>query len=185
MRTAVPDKILKIIGDIDAEGNAPTTRLTALKKWFEGPGRLAAFGLWIAAGAAGQMGKTKGEAGALLDEARALLGPAVTTAAMHRRIDRRKAATLRVRARDFQNEHERQRWGSVRIIQCWPLLLVEQGLALHLGLADAPADGYRLAADWARHYDPRYGTGLNGPSRGRLRELARFMVAVEALEAER
>jgi len=45
MRTAVPEKILKIIDDIDTQGNASLTRLTVLKKWFERPGRLPAFAL--------------------------------------------------------------------------------------------------------------------------------------------
>ena len=73
----------------------------------------------------------------------------------------------------------------MRIIHCWPLLLVEAGLALHLGQTEAPADGYKLAADWAQHYDSRHGNGLNGPSRGKLDELVRFMFNVEAQEDER
>ena len=76
MRSAVPEKIHKIIDDIDAKGNVPQTRLTVLKKWFEHPGRLPAFGLWIARRSAGRKGKTQGEAGTLLDEARTLLGTA-------------------------------------------------------------------------------------------------------------
>jgi hypothetical protein len=72
----------------------------------------------------------------------------------------------------------------VRIIHCWPVLLVEQGLALHIGLKRHPGDGYKLAADWALNYDPRHGNGLNGPSRGKLEELMRFMFTVEALEDE-
>ena len=48
MRTEVPEKILKIIDDIEVQRNVPLTRLTVLKKWFESPRRLSAFGLWIA-----------------------------------------------------------------------------------------------------------------------------------------
>ena len=70
----------------------------------------------------------------------------------------------------------------MRIIECWPLLLVEKGLALHAGLETHPPAGYKLAADWAQNYDPRYGNGLNGPSRGKLEELVRFMFGIEALE---
>jgi hypothetical protein len=73
----------------------------------------------------------------------------------------------------------------VRIIQCWPLLLVEEGLALHTGLARHPSDGYKLAADWTQNFDSKHGNGLNGPSLGKLQELVRFMFAVEALEDER
>lgn len=185
MRTDVPEKILNIIDDIAAHGNVPLTRLTVLKKWFEGPGRLSAFGLWIARRAAGRKGKTKAGAGALLDEARALLGSAATRESLYQQINRAAAKSLHDRARDFQNEFQNQQWGPVRIVHCWPLLLVEKGLALHLGLAGAPGDGYKLAADWAQHYDPSFGNGLNGPSRGKLHELVRFMFNVEAREEER
>lgn len=73
----------------------------------------------------------------------------------------------------------------MRVVHCWPLLLVEEGLALHGGLYRHPSDGYKLAADWSQNYDSKYGNGLNGPSRGKLQELVRFMFAVEALEDER
>jgi hypothetical protein len=184
MRTEVPEKILKIIDDIESHGNAPLTRLTVLKKWFEHPGRLAACGLWVARRAAGRKGRTKAEAGVLLDEARALLGTAATRESLFQQIDREPAKRLHDRAQDFQNEFQNRQWGPVRIIHCRPLLLVEEGLALHLRLADSPSDGYRLAVAWAKNYDPRYGDGLNGPSRGKLQELVRFMFAVEALEDE-
>ena len=184
MRTAVPERIQKIIDDIDTQGNASLTRLTVLKKWFEHPGRLSAFGLWIARRASGRKGKTKGDAGALLDETRALLGTAATRASLFQQIDRAAATRLHERARAFQNEFQNQQWGPVRSIHCWPLLLVEKGLALHAGLDRHPTDGYKLAADWAQNYDSRHGNGLNDPSRGKLEELVRFMFAVEALEDE-
>ncbi len=185
MRTSVPEKIQKIIDDIDTKGNVPLTRLTVLKKWFEHPGRLSVFGLWIARRAAGRKGKTKDEAGALLDATRTLLGTAATRESYFQQIDREAEQCLHDRARDFQNEYQNQQYGPVRIIHCWPLLLVEQGLALHLGLAHSPSDGYKLATDWAQNYDSRYGNGLNGPSRGKLNELVRFMFAWESMEDER
>jgi len=182
MRTAVPEKIQRIIADIDTQGNASLTRLTVLKKWFEHPGRLPAFGLWIARRAAGRKGKTKGEAGALLDETRALLGTASTRESVFQQIDRQAAMDLHDRAKAFQGEFRKQQWGPVRIISCWPLLLVEKGLAIHTGLSRDPDDGYRLAADWAQNHDPAHGNGLNGSSRGKLDELVRFMFGVEAVE---
>ena len=182
MRTAVPETILQIIDDIDAQGNASLTRLTVLKKWFGHPGRLSAFGLWIARRASGRKGKTKGEAGALLDEARALLGTAATRESLFQKIDPEAAEKLYDRGRDFQNEFKKQQWASVRIIHCWPLLLVEKGLAIHTGLDRHPSDGYELAVDWTKNFDSRYGDGLNGPSRGKLHELVRFMFSAEALE---
>jgi hypothetical protein len=59
---------------------------------------------------------------------------------------------------------------------------VEKGLALFLGDADTPSDGYKLAADYCAHYDPRYGNSLNGPSRTKVMEIVRFMFTVEARE---
>ena len=185
MRTDVPEKILKIIDDINTQGNASLTRLTVLVKWFEHPGRLSAFGLWIARRASGRKGKTKAEAGALLDETRALLGTAATRESLFQQIDRKAAKNLHDQAKAFHSDFERQRWGPVRVIHCWPLLLVEKGLALHAGLDREPTDGYKLAADWTQNFDSRHGNGLNGPSRGKLEELMRFMFAVEALEDER
>ena len=184
MRTAVPEKILKIIDDIDTKGNASLTRLTVLKKWFEHPGRLPAFALWVARRAAGRPGKTKGEYAALLREAGALLGPASTRESVFAQPDRRAAEDLHTRAKAAQNEFKNQQWGPVRIVHCWPLLLVEEGLAIYLWRADSPSHGYKLAADWVQNYDSRYGNGLNGPSRGKLEELVRFMFAVEAIEED-
>jgi hypothetical protein len=184
VRTPIPEKLLVIVEEIDAKGNANVTRLTVLKKWFEVPGRLPAFGLWVARRAAGRKGKTKDAAGALLDEARGLLGTTATREGFFQPLDRHAVTRLHHRARDFQNEFQRQVWGPVRIIHSWPLLQVEQGLALYLGLRNAPRDGYKVAADLCQHYDPRYGHGLNGPSRTKVMEIVSFMFDLEASEGE-
>jgi hypothetical protein len=184
MRTQVPEKLLAIVEEIDAQGSASLTRLTVLKKWFEHPGRLPAFGLWIAKRAASRKGKTKAAAGALMDEARALLGTTATREGFLRPVEPGVARLLHDRARDFQNEFQHQQWGPVRIIHCWPLLLVEQGLALYLGPAASPSEGYKLAADFCQHYDSRYGNSLNGPSRTKIMEIVRFMFTYETVEEE-
>jgi hypothetical protein len=152
------------------------------KKWFEAPGRLAAFSLWVARRAAGRSGKTKAEFKAILSEVRALLGPASTRESVFQSIDRAAAELLHNRAAAAQNEFKEQQWGPVRVIHCWPLFLAEQGLDIYLWHSDSPSHGYKLAADWAQNYDPRHGNGLSGPSCGKLNELVRFMFAVEALE---
>lgn len=184
MRTQVPEKLLAIVEEIDTHGQANLTRLTVLKKWFEHPGRLPAFGLWIARRSAGRKGKTKGEARGLLDEARALLGTTATRENIERPVDQGGAKLLHDRARDFQNEFDHQQWGPVRIIPCWPLLLVEKGLALYLDPAASPTEGYKLAADFCQHYDSRYGNSLNGPSGTKITEIVRFMYTLEAMEEE-
>jgi hypothetical protein len=184
MRTQVPEKLQAIVEEIDAHGSASLTRLTVLKEWFEHPGRLPAFGLWIAKRAAGRKGKTKEAAGALLNEARALLGTTATREGFLRRADPGAATLLHDRAREFQNEFQHQQWGPVRIVHCWPLLLVEEGLALYLGIGDSPAAGYKLAADFCQHYDSRFGNCLNGPSRTKIMEIVQFMFTTEAIEED-
>jgi hypothetical protein len=182
MRTPLPEQLLAIVDEIDAHGSASLTRLTVLKKWFEHPGRLPAFGLWIAKRAAGRKGKTKGAAGELMDEARALLGTTATREGFLQAVEPGAAKLLHDRARDFQNEFDHQQWGPVRIIHCWPLLLVEQGLALYLGLNDSPSAGYKLAADFCQHSDSQHGNSLNGPSRTKIMEIVRFMFTFEAIQ---
>jgi hypothetical protein len=186
MRTQVPEKLLAIVEEIDAHGSANLTRLTVLKKWFEHPGRLCAFGLWIAKRSAGRKGKTKAEAaaGALLNEAHALLGTTATREGFLRPVDPGAAKLLHDRAREFQNEFRQQQWGPVRIIHCWPLLLVEQGLALYFRQAASQSAGYKLAADFCQHYDSQRGNCLIGPSRTKIVEIVRFMFTHESIEEE-
>jgi hypothetical protein len=186
VRTKVPEKLIKIIDDIDAEGNASLTRLTVLKKWFEAPGRksnnrLRAFAVWVARRVLSRKGKTTGAAGELFSEARALLGG---LGQVRPTLQAKAVADLHQRLRDFQNEFESRQWGAVRVINNWNLLLVEQALAIWLWHHDSPGHGYKLAADYCQHYDSRYGNGLNGPSRTKLEEMVRFMFSMEALEDE-
>ena len=114
MRTSAPEKIIKIIDEIDAKGNANLTRLTVLKKWFEHPGRLPAFGLWVAARAASRKGETTGAAGQLFDEACALLAKCEMGAPGP---GRASAEDLYNRLRSLQNEYQNQEWGPVRIVR--------------------------------------------------------------------
>lgn len=167
----------RFVDDLDASGSANQTRLTVLKKWFERPGRLPAFGLWVARRSAGRKGKTRGAAGGLLDEGRRLLGTDGTGPAA-----RPALQSMHDRARALQNDREEHRWTTVRIVNCWQLLLVEKGLVLFLAENGIPSAGYELAADYCTHYDPRFGHGLNGPSRAKIMEIVRYMFTVEALE---
>lgn len=179
MRTNIPEKLLKIADDIDAHGSANLTRLAVLKKWFEKPERLSAFAVWIAARATSRKGKTGGTAAELFREAKALLTGADIC---HPKLNRQAAETLHNRLRDFQNEYQNQRWGPVRIVHNWNLMLIEHAQAIYLWHTDSPADGYKLAADYCQNYDSRYGNGLNGPSRTKIEEIVRFMFTIEALE---
>ena len=179
MRTDIPEKVLKIVDDIDAHGSANLTRLAVLKKWFEKPERLSAFAVWIAARATSRKGKTGGEAAELFREAKRLL---VGADRCRPKLNRQAVETLHDKLQNFQNEYQNQRWGPVRIIHNWNLMLIEHALAIYLWHADCPPDGYKLAADYCQNYDSRYGNGLSGPSQTKIEEIVRFMFTIEALE---
>jgi hypothetical protein len=182
MRRNTPDKLLKVVNEIDAHGHASLTRLTVLKKWCESPMRLSAFALWVAAKAVSRKGKMGGTATALLLDARALMAGLDTLVPT---LNRRTAQRVYDRLRDVQNEYHHQRWGPVRIVHHWNLLLVEEALGIYLWHVDSPSHGYKLAANYCQHYDSRYGNSLNGPSRTKLKAIVRFMYAVDALEDDR
>ena len=179
MRTNVPEKLLKIVDEIDAGGNANLAKLAVLKKWFEQPERLSAFAIWVAARAVSRKGKTTGVAAELFREARKLLSGADK---IRPKLDKDAAQLVHDRLRSFQNEYQNQRWARARIVHNWNLMLVEHGLAIYLWHLDSPSHGYKLAADYCQHYNPRYGNGLNGPSRTKILEIVRFMFTIEALE---
>jgi len=179
MPPPIPEKLVKIVAEIDATGHANTTRLTVLKKWFQHPERLKAFALWVAARAVSRKGKSAGAEGELFRQAKVLL------AGLDRRstaIDRNAAEALHQKLKDFQDKHRRARWSSVRVIHNWNLLLIEQALEVCLWYEGSPERGYTLAADYCKHFDPKYGEDLNGPSRAKLLEMIRFMFTTEALE---
>jgi hypothetical protein len=182
MTTSTADKLAAVIAQIAAQGNAEVLRLTVLKKWFERPERLPAFALWVASRAV-ERGRDSGEdlVSDLCREAQALLehrGP-------RGRLDRDAAQRLYQRVRSFQSTYQRGKWGPVRIVKDPNLLWIEEALALYLWHVNNPSAGYKLAAAYAAHYDPRYGNGLNGPSRDRLQELIDFIRHQEALEIQR
>ena len=179
MRTNIPEKLLKIVEEIDDRGSASLTRLTVLKKWFEHPERLSAFAIWIATTAVSRKGKTSSAAAELFRKARTLMAGLDK---LHPKLDRQAARVLHDWLREFQNEYHNQRWGPVRIVHNWNLMLVEHGLAIYLWHLDSPAHGYKLAADYCQHYDSRYGNGLSSSSRTKIEEIVRFMFTIEALE---
>ena len=184
MRTSVPEKLLKLADDIAVERNVSLTRLTVLKKWFERPERLSAFALWVAQRAISRKGKTIGEAAKLFRESKAMLGdldrfrPSLPT-------ERQESArALFGRLQAFQNEYRDSRWARIRTIENWNLYMVEKGMAILLNPFSQPTHGYKLAAEYCEHYDPRYGNGLNGPSQAKIMEMVPWMFTVEALEDE-
>ena len=182
MRTNISDKLREVAAAIDRCGSADLTRLTVLKKWFAVSSHLSSFAIFIADQASRRKTKkTTKEVAELFLEARTLLADVDVFAP---RIPRVAATKLHACLRAFQNEHSKSKWGSLRIIRDLNLFLVECGLHIYLDHGAAPTEGYRLAADYCEHYDPRYGNCLNGPSSSRIREIIRFIDAVEAHEEQ-
>jgi len=163
-RTNVPEKLLKIVNEIDERGSASLTRLTVLKKWFERSERLSAFAIWVATKAVSRKGKTRGAAAELFREARALFAGLDR---IHPKLDRQIAQALHDRLREYQNEYQNQQWGPVRIVHNWNLLLIEKGLDVWLWHLDCPTLGYKLAADYCQHYNSRFGNALSGPQQNK------------------
>lgn len=173
MRTYIPEQLQAIINDVDAGENVPTTRLMVLSEWFAFPGRLPAFGLWLARWVAGHKGKACGEVGVLLRDASFLLGTASTRESYFQQIHQESARKLCDRARELQT-----------VSRSRQLSFLEKGLALHLRLIDSPSDGCELVSQWARDGDACPSESLSKRCRGKLSGLLRFMFGAEALEDE-
>jgi hypothetical protein len=74
-------------------------------------------------------------------------------------IDRAAAERLYERLRAFQSDYRHDRWGDIRIVHNWQLMLVEKAAEIALARDSSPVAGYKLAADYCQNYDPRYGPG--------------------------
>jgi hypothetical protein len=141
-------KLQKIVADIRECGHANLTRLTVLKKWFETPLRLPSFGIFIASKASRHTcGATK-EAQELFREAREILADVDV---FDPTIPRTGTTRLHARLEAFQNERQKLKWTSVRLIHDKSLFFVESGVRLYLWHGDSPAEGYHLAADYCEH----------------------------------
>jgi hypothetical protein len=73
-----------------------------------------------------------------------------------------------------QNEHERIKWGAVRLIRDGDLLLFEYALRCLLGPHAAGHWAYQTARHYAERYDPRRGTGLIPESASLVQDIVDF-----------
>jgi hypothetical protein len=124
MPTSIAEKLTAVIAQIAAQGNAELLRLTVRKKWFERPGRIPAFALWVASRAV-ERGRDSGEdlVSELFREAQALLehrGP-------RGRLDGDVAERLYQRLRSFQSTYQRGKWEPLRIVKDANFLWIEAG----------------------------------------------------------
>ncbi|RKT46371.1 hypothetical protein [Thiocapsa rosea] len=178
MALTIHRKLASILEEIDREGFAELVRLSVLKKWFEKPGRLTAFALWIAEQATTGEAPTSEPEAALLAQVRALLADLPARGDLNPRAMRE----LQARLEAFQPDYRSVNWGRVRLVNSKALMLCEDALGICLRHPDDPRLGYKLAADYCGHYDARYGRNLNGPSRDRVEEIAVFVARREADE---
>jgi hypothetical protein len=179
VRTKIPEKIVSILRDIDQFGSQELTRLTVLKKWFQVSSRAKSFAIFVAKRASSRSGRVGSDEKELFRLSRKLLSGVDVVKPS---VDKRKARTLCRKLHDFQKEQKRTRWAVVTIIKNWNLFLIEEGLQVYLDSANDVAAAYKLASDYCRHYDPRYGNTLNSGSRHKLKEIIGFMFTIEALE---
>jgi hypothetical protein len=80
--------------------------------------------------------------------------------------------------REEQNEYQRIKWGPVRIVTDWDLLLFEY--VLHCLLGSETETGYwayQTARHYAERYEPRYGTGLIPASVPLVQDIVDFWMA--------
>ena len=87
-------------------------------------------------------GKTAKETAEFFRDARSLLSQA---SLLNPSIARNDAEMLYFRLKDYQNDHKRIGWDSVRIVKNQNLYLIEEGLRIYLWCTNSPRDGYRLA----------------------------------------
>jgi len=172
-------KLQKIVVEIKECGHANLTRLTVLKKWFGPAHRPRSFGIFIANQASQRIHQATIEAAELFRQAHEVLAGVNV---FEPNIPRAGATRVYARLQAFQNEHRNQKWTTVRMIQNQSLFLVEGGLGLYLRRGGSPTDGYRLAAAYCEHYDPRYGTDFNGSSAVWIEEIADSVLAIETYE---
>ncbi len=151
------------------------TRLTLIKSLCSDPGATAEFAVYIAKLAQRQFnarsGKKRPEYGQLVARAipamtRFLKSPTEATES--------KLWEFHQRAKDAQSKVEQQRWGGVRIIECWELLIVETAMECLLYPSHSSILGYQVARKYAEKYDPHYGTGLIPKSAPMMDEIAEF-----------
>jgi len=197
--TEVPTTIVKkiqaltqIATDLRQGKDFNITRLTLLKGLCEDANDAAAFALYIAKKTQQTMKVPKGSARSpskARQRYRRLVGKAVRRMTAYLKSPTEEAKVtldeLRSEIYSVQDQYERQRWGSVRLIKSRELLTVETALDCLLQPWASSHLGYRLARLYVERYDSRYGAGLNGriprfqqSHDARMRAMARYECSI-------
>jgi hypothetical protein len=167
--------LAKLAADLHHGQQFNITRLTLIKSLCSDPNAAAKFAVHIAKLAQRQF---KARSGKKKQEYEELIARAVP--AMARFLKSPTDATesrlweFHQRAKDAQSKVEHQRWGGVRIIECWELLIVETAMECLLYPSHSSILGYQVARKYAEKYDPHYGTGLIPKSAPMMDEIAEF-----------
>lgn len=91
---------------------------------------------------------------------------------------RRRLWDLLGKMRQRQNEYQNIKWGAVRLINDWELLLFEYALSCLVNQArEAPHWAYQTARHYAERYNSSEGTGLISSSVPLVQDIADFWLA--------
>jgi hypothetical protein len=98
---------------------------------------------------------------------------------------RRRLRDLLGKMRQQQNEYQNIKWGAVRLISDWELLLFEYALnCLVNPPGEAPSWAYQAARHYAERYNPSEGTGLISASGPLVQDIADFWVQESNLDLD-
>jgi hypothetical protein len=169
------------------------TRLTLLKKLCQDPAVAHRFVTYLAHKTFERVQQGKGRsthqatARALAHRQMMAEALAAMEAWMKKPTDARRQAQLDLlgRIREEHNEYKPLKWGAVRVIHDWNLLLFEH--ALHCLLHPPDTKGhwaYQMARDYAERYDARCPRGLVPASVPLLQDIADFWTAYYGIEPD-
>lgn len=173
--------LIQIADDLRQGKDFPITRLTLLKSLCSDPEDAAQFALYLAKKAQQAMkahrrpSHLKAAAWQRYQQL-ATKGVRAISGHLNNRTRQRedRLQELLQELRDEQNECERQRWVTVRIIHSVELLVVETALECVLSPWTSSELGYRFARQYAERHDSRYFNGLVPESAPLVEDIAEF-----------
>ena len=140
-------KLDEIVEAIRCKENVQVTRLTVVKKLCENPDAAGAFAMFLARKGQERLREKKGK-----ERYRELVNRAIREMKLYlddRTEDRKEGLwSLLLEIEREQNEYESVRWGVVRNIKCWDLLIVEKALRTILKPDEAPHWLYQASRDY-------------------------------------
>lgn len=174
-------RLAKLAAELREGDHFNITRLTTLKSLCEDADATMRFAVHVAKQTYQHMQKRDCPshlAPEKWDAYKALVAKALETmeAYVEERSDQAERALWLVHSevRNVQNTYKKNQWGPVRIIQSSEVLLIEYALYCLLQPNASSDWGYRIARQYAEHYNSRYGTGLVPESAPMVEDIADF-----------